>query len=236
MANDLTIRQFAQLVLGKVETPLHLGDFLTAYKSKFMALGPTMAELSKSQAFMFVAMISRGSVMNFFGSTPSQVQYSIAQMKTALAAVEGDAPYWTGWASCWLSGNQAAGAGNSEPGYATLVSKLKSVGASIFYLSPPTQLPSYDPDLGPGTMQAWSVIGILGTFGALANLDAKILPFWPGGANGWNADDWQTISDFANGGDALLLAPAQLIPAIWLAAQGQVTNLPYANMILLSGR
>ena len=83
-----------------------------------------------------------------------------------------------------------------------------------------------------GTMGAWAVIGIVGTFGGLANLNAQIIPFWPGD---WTAQDWKTITAYASGGNDMLLAPAQLIPAIWLATQGQVNNLPFANMILLPG-
>jgi len=239
MPNDLTIRQFAQIVLGKTENPLHLGDILSAYRESVMSLKSTMGKLSNAQTFMFVTMLSQPDVTNAFGYTPSEVQNSISQFRTSIEA--GDGTFWTQWASLWLSGNQASGGANSVPPYGTLASVLKSVGASIFYLSPQVSLPSI-PNLGgpgltqgPGTMPPWTVIGIVGTFAGLANLSAQIIPFWPGGSNGWSAQDWDTITAFASGGNDLLLAPAQLIPAIWQAAQGQVDNLPYSDMILLKG-
>ena len=239
MPNDLTIRQFAQIVLGKTENPLHLGDVLSAYKENVMFLKSTITNLSNAEAFMFVTMLSQPDVANLFGNTPSDVQYSISQFRASIEA--GDATYWTLWANMWLSGSQASGYANSVPPYGTLASVLKSVGASIFYLSPQVSLPSI-PNLGgpgltqgPGTMPPWTVIGIVGTFAGLANLSAQIIPLWPGGSNGWSAQDWDTITAFASGGNDLLLAPAQLIPAIWQAVQGQVNNLPYSNMILLKG-
>jgi hypothetical protein len=61
---ELTIRQFAQIVLGKTETPLHLGDVLSANDEKVMMLKSTMANLSKAQAFMFVTMLTRADVAN----------------------------------------------------------------------------------------------------------------------------------------------------------------------------
>jgi hypothetical protein len=231
--NELTIPQFAQLALGKTENPLHLGDILSAYNEKVMFLKSTMTNLSKAQAFMFVTMLSRPDVANLLGNTPSAVQYSISQFRTSIQA--GYATYWTQWANLWLSGSQASGDADSVPPYGTLASVLKSVGASIFYLSPEVSLPSNIPNLGPGTMPPWTVIGIVGTFAGLANLNGLMMPFWPGGANGWSAQDWDTIESFASGGNDLLLAPAQEIPAIWRAAQGQVNNLPYANMMLLKG-
>jgi hypothetical protein len=109
---------------------------------------------------------------------------------------------------------------------------LKAVGASIFYLSPQTPLPGTSTAAVPPMMRPWTVIGIVGPFGALASLNAQILPFWPGN---WSAQDWDTITSFASSGNDLLLAPAQLIPSIWLAAQGPVSSLPFANMILLPG-
>lgn len=239
MPSDLTIRQFARIVLGKTESPLHLADILSAYKENVLFLKSTIANLSNAETFMFVTMLSRPDVANVFGDTPGPVQSNISQFRTSIEA--GYATFWSQWASLWLSGSQASGDANSVPPYGTLASILKSVGASIFYLSPEVSLPSI-PNLdgpgvtqGPGTLQPWAIVGIVGTFAGLANLNAQIIPFWPGGSNGWSAQDWDTIAAFASSGNDLLLAPAQLIPAIWQAAQGQVNNLPYSNMILLKG-
>jgi hypothetical protein len=239
MPKELTISQFAQIALGKTENPLHLGDLLSAYNEKVMFLKSTMSNLSNAQAFMFVTMLSRPDVTNTWGNTASAAQNSISQFRTSIQS--GYATYWSQWASLWLSGNQASGGVNSVPPYGTLASILKSVGASIFYLSPQVSLPSIPNLVGPGiteapgVMQPWTVIGIVGTFAGLANLNGQMIPFWPGGSNGWSTQDWDTITTFASGGNDLLLAPAELIPSIWLAVQGQVNNLPYANMMLLKG-
>jgi hypothetical protein len=230
LAQDLTIRQFAQIVLGKTESPLHLGDVLAAYDSKLLMLKSTMRNLSEAQAFMFVTMLSRQDTTNLFGNNPSDVQEGISQMRTSIAAKS--ATYWSLWADAWLPASLASDVANYVPSYGILASILKSAEASIFYLSPQVPLPSAFSDLGPGTMPPWTAIGITGTFGGLANLNGQILPFWP---NNWTTQDWDTITKFASGGNDLLLAPAQLIPSIWLAAQGQVNNLPDANMILLPG-
>lgn len=239
MPKGLTIAQFAQIAIGKTENPLHLGDLLSAYNEKVMFLKGTIRNLSNAQAFMFVTMLSRPDVTSAFGNTPSAVQYSLSQFRSSIEA--GYATYWSQWASLWLSGNQAAGGVDSVSPYGTLASVLKSADASIFYLSPQVSLPAI-PNLvkpgftaAPGIMQPWTVIGIVGTFAGLANLNGQMIPFWPGGENGWSAQDWDTITTFASGGNDLLLAPAELIPAIWLAVQGQVNNLPYANMMLLKG-
>lgn len=197
-------------------------------------LKSTMKNLSETQTFMFVVMLSRSVVIGTLGSSPGAVQGTISQFQQSLQ--KDIATWWSEWASMWLYGNSAKGYLDPVVQYETLASVLKSVGASIFYLSPQASLPSIQNSdgvtPGPGTMGAWAVIGIVGTFGGLANLNAQIIPFWPGD---WTAQDWKTITAYASGGNDMLLAPAQLIPAIWLATQGQVNNLPFANMILLPG-
>jgi hypothetical protein len=234
---NLSIPQFAQLTLGKTEKPLHLKDILTAYQQNVLFLKSTMDNLSNAQAYLFVTMLCPADMMNLFGPTAADYASSMAQFRASIQA--GYALYWTEWAQLWLSGSQASGSGNSLPAYERLASILKSAGASIFYLSPAASLPSAPTPSGdvlaPGVLQPWAVIGIVGSVGALANLSAQTLPFWPGGANGWSAQDWQTMTAFASGSSGLLLVPAQLMPAIWQAAQGQVNNLPYAQMILLQG-
>jgi hypothetical protein len=234
MAQNLSIKQFAQIVLGKTESPLHLGDLLKAYDEKIMMLKSTMDKLSKAQAFMFVTMLCRPGVANLLGSTPSNVQDGISQFRKSIEAKE--AQYVYQWAGLWLSGNQAAGDWDLIPSYGTLASVLKSADASIFYLSPEASLP-YPPQSsgvtpGPGTMGAWTAIGIIGTFAGLANLNGQTMPFWP---FAWSDQDWSSFEKFASGGNDLLLAPAQLIPSMWLVLQGQTNNLPAANMMLLPG-
>lgn len=233
MSKTLTIRQFADLLLGKDENPLHLGDLLTEAKRSVLPIRNSLEKLSRAQTFLYVTLITRANLANLLGFTPSNIQNAVGQIRASLQRDE--STYWISWAQAWLSGGQQAQGPAVPQGYATLYNRLQSVGASIFYLSPAVSLPSNDPDLGPGTLPGWSVIGIAGPFGGLANLGGQILPFWLGGANGWTDDDWNTIAGFAGSGDDLLLAPAQLIPAIWQAAQGNVNGLPYTNMLLLSG-
>lgn len=233
MSTNLSIAQFAQITLGKTEKPLHLADVLKVNKQSVMSLKGSIENLSRTETFVFVAMLCREDLVNLWGNTPAEVASSISTFRSGFA--HDYALGWTQWAQAWLSGNQAAGDGNSLPSYTTLYSILKAAGASIFYLSPQGSLPSNIPNLGPGTMPPWTVVGINGTFASLANLGGQILPFWPGGANGWTDADWNAVTAFASGGNDLLIAPAELLPAMWLASQGLVNNLPYGNMILLSG-
>ena len=224
---ELTIRQFAQIVLGKTETPLHLGDILSANDEKVMMLKSTMANLSKAQAFMFVTMLCPADVVNILGTTPSDV----SRFRASLA--ENDWGTFADWVGAWLNGNISPPAS-----YGTLNSVLKGIGASIFYLSPriavtPVTIVGQGfTEQGLTSIQPWTVIGIVGPFGALANLSSQILPFWPGD---WADQDWDALTTFASSGNALLLAPAELIPSILLAAQVSVKSVPFANMIFLPG-
>jgi hypothetical protein len=225
MSKDLTIAQFAQIALGKAEKPFHLGDLLGVYKEKVLPLKSTMAKLSKAQTFMFVVMLSRVNAQNVLGTTPSDVQSVISQGRSSIEAGQGG-DFWAYWARAWLAGTQNMAVPGTVTPYQTLAARLKSVDASIFYLSPAIAFNQQ------WSTAPWVVIGILGTFGGLANLNAQFVPFWPGG---WSDQDWTTITNFANSNDDLLLAPAELVPALGTAAQGQINNLPYADMLLLPG-
>jgi hypothetical protein len=229
LATDLTISQFAQIVLGKTETPLHLADVLTAYGQKVMPLKSTMRNLSKAQTYMFVTMVSRGDGTNLWGDTPNIVEFTLSQWKSEI-----DNGTLARWVELFLWGEPNPDLPDArDPSYVKLASVLKSVDASIFYLSPPTPLPIINAMTNNNpTLSSRTVIGIAGSFAGLANLNAQIIPFWP---TGWSDQDWATITSFASSGDDLLLAPAQYIPVMWQMFNGVLADLPSANMILLSG-
>ena len=97
-------------------------------------LKSTMKNLSETQTFMFVVMLSRSVVIGTLGSSPGAVQGTISQFQQSLQ--KDIATWWSEWASMWLYGNSAKGYLDPVVQYETLASVLKSVGASIFYLSP----------------------------------------------------------------------------------------------------
>ncbi len=95
---------------------------------------------------------------------------------------------------------------------------MKPIDASIVYLSPDllstynytdyTYQSGYDSNgnfynravpknvVVPGYIPAWAIIGFAGSFGGLASLSVKSLPFAP---DKWTSDDWNTLKSLSDG-------------------------------------
>lgn len=240
MSKQLSVSQFAQIALGTTAYPLHLGNLLKIYNQTILPLGGTLTNLSEAQAFMFVMMLSRLGGMLSIGSTPSAVQSTFSRLRSSVET--GESEYWSNgwsfWASSWL--NAWSPSAWTTQAFAQLAKLLEPVDGGIFYLSPETSVTLPNPT-SPGatvvnTQQAWTVIGIVATFGGLANLGGQILPFWP---NTWSDEQWSSVQNVFTSDNAILLAPAQIVPALWQAETAttwaQVNALPAMNMFLFSG-
>jgi hypothetical protein len=189
---QLTVKQFAMLALNQPDPPWHLGKLLQIYNTDYMPLKPSIANLSSSQAIIYVSIRSAKTLAGAFplpdpGET--QAQQDVGSIHF--------------WPFTWF--------GSPDKSDLEEFNKvLAPAGASIVYLSPAQNTQPYD--LTP-LIPAWVVVGFAGSFGGLASLPAQKLSFDP---HNWSSAEMATVRgltegtvivDAAQGSQSALLVP-----------------------------
>ena len=189
---QLSVKQFAILMLGQETGPWHLGRILKVYGHKFVSIRATLEALAKTPVTMFVGMRTGEAVAKF-------VQTIYASPAWQYGGVDG-APLAAWWQEFWSDNTENYPyAVASRANFLEFQKILDSVGASISYLNPPITL---EQDGDSATIPAWTIIGITGTVRSLASLNATAVPFEP---SKWSAAQWETLRYLK---DAIVIVPA----------------------------
>jgi hypothetical protein len=184
-ASQLTVRQYAQIMSNKPGPSWSLATLLQNYNQRFISLRSATANLSSTTALLYFCMQS------------IRVEEFVEQYQFRPPAVS-DAE----WLSIWSYQDQLPRLDLQSLGVL-----LESVGASIVYLSPAQTVQVMGKSV---VCPAWTIVGVAGTFAALASLVTRKMPWLP---SQWTADDWQTIQ-------ALPANSAVIIPTAGLNISG----------------